>query len=190
MPARLRRGDGLQRQLDHPLLGESGDSAFYLKRTLIFGAARPAASCTCSPGAACKALRPLTPLLLAGSFFLLRGRHAPGRRHQVNGAARWLGSGPLQIQPSELAKVALILYGAHLLATRPEIVTRGVGAMAPFLAVVGAGVLADRGRARPRHGAGHVAFAIAALLVAAGARLRDLGAARRARSPWSCCSRS
>ena len=38
----------------------------------------------------------------------------------VNGASRWIGAGFLQIQPSELAKVALILYGADLLAAQAE----------------------------------------------------------------------
>ena len=38
----------------------------------------------------------------------------------VNGATRWLGAGPLQFQPSELLKVALVLYAAQLLAARPK----------------------------------------------------------------------
>ena len=58
-----------------------------------------------------------------------------------------------QFQPSELAKVALVLYGAHLLATRPKRVrgARGPGAD-PARDRAGAG--ADRGAARPRHGDG------------------------------------
>nr|WP_233608674.1 putative lipid II flippase FtsW [Nocardia stercoris] len=42
----------------------------------------------------------------------------PGVGTQVQGARRWFVLGPLSIQPSELAKVALIVWGAHLLATR------------------------------------------------------------------------
>ena len=38
----------------------------------------------------------------------------------VNGSSRWIGSGFLQIQPSELAKVALVLYAADLLAAQAE----------------------------------------------------------------------
>ena len=61
------------------LLGESGDSAFYLKRTLIFGALGLLLMHLLARRGI-KALRPLTPLLLAGAFFLLRDRDAPGRR--------------------------------------------------------------------------------------------------------------
>lgn len=42
----------------------------------------------------------------------------PGVGVTVNGATRWLGAGPLQIQPSEFAKFGLLLFVANLLATR------------------------------------------------------------------------
>jgi cell division protein FtsW len=42
----------------------------------------------------------------------------PGVGLQVNGASRWLGYGPLSLQPSELAKLALLLFVADLLARR------------------------------------------------------------------------
>jgi cell division protein FtsW len=42
----------------------------------------------------------------------------PGVGMNVNGASRWLGYGPLSLQPSELAKLTVLLYVADLLARR------------------------------------------------------------------------
>ncbi|MET0902200.1 MAG: putative lipid II flippase FtsW [Acidimicrobiales bacterium] len=42
----------------------------------------------------------------------------PGVGLQVNGASRWLGYGPVSLQPSELAKLTLLLFVADLLARR------------------------------------------------------------------------
>jgi cell division protein FtsW len=38
---------------------------------------------------------------------------------QINGARRWIGVGPAQFQPSELAKLALVVWCAAYLARRP-----------------------------------------------------------------------
>lgn len=153
------------------LLGESGDSAYYLKRTLIFGALGLVVMHLLA-GRGVKLLRPLTPLLLGGSFFLCAAVMLPGVGVEVNGSRAWLAAGPLQIQPSELMKIALILFSAQLLATRPAIVKGGIGPMTPVLGVVGGGVLVvgvgDLGTALV------TCLAITALLVGAGARLRDL----------------
>ena len=75
------------------LLGESGDSAFYLKRTVIFGALGLVVMHLLARRGL-KPLRPLTPLLLAGAFFLLRVVMLPGVGVEVNGSRAWLGAGP------------------------------------------------------------------------------------------------
>ncbi len=61
----------------------------------------------------------LTRPLLLFSFVCLLAVKVPGLGVTVNGARRWLGAGPLQFQPSEIAKLALVLYGAMVLAARP-----------------------------------------------------------------------
>ena len=45
----------------------------------------------------------------------------PGMGVRVNGAHRWLGFGPLQFQPSEIMKLALVLHISGVIATRPKI---------------------------------------------------------------------
>ncbi|MGV1050038.1 MAG: putative lipid II flippase FtsW [Solirubrobacterales bacterium] len=149
--------------------GGLSDSAFYLKRTLMFGAvgllimhlvARHGLT----------AVRRLTPALLAVSMLLLVA--VLGIGSDVNGASRWIGGGSLQIQPSELAKVAQVLYGADLLARKPRR-ARSIEGFMPFLLVVGAACLLIM--LEPDMGTTMViVFAVAATLIAAGARPRDL----------------
>lgn len=60
--------------------------------------------------------------------------------HEVNGARRWAGFGAFKIQPSELAKLAIVLYVARLCAGRPKLMTTfSAGPLAPLLVL---GVLA------------------------------------------------
>ncbi|HEY2334479.1 MAG TPA: putative lipid II flippase FtsW [Solirubrobacterales bacterium] len=150
--------------------GNLADSAFYLKRTLIFGAVGLLVMrLTARHGLA--TVRRLTPALLVGSLFLLFVVLVAGS--SANGASRWIGPGSLQFQPSELAKVALILYGADLLAREPKRV-RTIQGLMPFLLVVATACLLII--AEPDMGTTMVvAFSVGATLVAAGARLADLG---------------
>ena len=150
--------------------GGLSSSAYYLKRTLAFGAiALAIMHVTARIGL--EKIRNLTPLLLGGSLFLLVA--VLGAGSEVNGATRWIGGGSMQIQPSELAKVALILYGADLLARKPKRV-RSLEGMMPFLLVAGASCLLIM--LEPDMGTTMViVFAVAATLVAAGARPVDLG---------------
>jgi cell division protein FtsW len=149
--------------------GGLSDSAFYLKRTLLFGAVGLAIMhLTARHGLA--TVRRLTPAILGVSLFLLLAVLVGGS--SVNGASRWIGPSFIQLQPSELAKVALILYGADLLARKPKR-ARTIQGLMPFLLVVAAATLLIM--AEPDMGTTMViCFSVTATLVAAGMRLRDL----------------
>jgi cell division protein FtsW len=117
------------------LLNSGGNGFYYLERTLVFAAIgllvmRVAAV----RGVA--AIRTLTPLIVVGSIFLLFVVLLPGVGQQANGAQRWVGAGLLQFQPSELAKIALVLYGAYLLAKEPKR-ARTLSGLGPYLLLVG-----------------------------------------------------
>jgi len=58
--------------------------------------------------------------LLAVVTVLLVAVCVPGVGVVVNGSRRWLGVGSLQFQPSELAKLALVLFAASLLSRRAD----------------------------------------------------------------------
>jgi cell division protein FtsW len=120
-------------------------------------------------------VRRATPVLLVASFVLLLAVLLPGIGIQVNGARRWLGGGPLQFQPSELAKIALVLYAAQTLATGRSRLTTLRGVLTSPVVVV-AGVACLLLVAEPDLGTALViAFTLAAMLVAAGVPLRILG---------------
>jgi cell division protein FtsW len=150
--------------------GGLSDSAYYLKRTLLFGAVGLVIMHLAARHGL-RVVRNLTPLILGGSIFLLFAVLAVG--NEVNGATRWLGGGFLQVQPSELAKVALILYAADLLANKPKRV-RAIEGMMPLLLVAGGSAALimlqpDMGTTMT------IVFALGATLIAAGARPADLG---------------
>ncbi|HEX8959745.1 MAG TPA: putative lipid II flippase FtsW [Solirubrobacterales bacterium] len=149
--------------------GGLSNSAYYLKRTVIVGAIGLLAMHLVARGGL-DFVRRLTPALVAGSLFLLVAVLGAGA--SVNGATRWIGSGSIQFQPSELAKVALVLYGADLLARKPKR-ARSIEGFMPLLLLTAAACLLvilepDLGTAMV------IAFAVGATLVAAGARPRDL----------------
>jgi cell division protein FtsW len=84
-------------------------------------------------------LRLLAPLLVGGSLVLLTAVLVIGP--PVNGARRWISFGPAVFQPSELAKLALCIWAAALLARRPAPRTlkelwRPVGALTAVFCVL------------------------------------------------------
>src|SRR5690242_18558574 len=113
-------------------------------------------------------------ILLLGSFALLLLVLVPGFGVEVNGARRWFSAGPIQFQPSEPMKLALVLYAARYLADHPKRMRSFRQAVAPIAVVAGPACLLivvepDLGTTLV------VAFAITTLLLAAGMPVRYLG---------------
>jgi cell division protein FtsW len=114
----------------------------------------------------------ITRLFLAVSVFLLVAVLFAGV--DIGGARRWIGAGGLQFQPSELVKLALVLYLARHLAEHPKRMQRGFKvAMAPIaFAVLPVCVLIYK---EPDLGTMLVVLmTVTALLVAAGTPTRYL----------------
>jgi cell division protein FtsW len=155
------------------LLSGEGDPARFLKRYVLYAALGLIAMRVCSR-LSLRAVKRVTPALLLAGFLLTVAVMIPGVGVQVNGATRWLSAGPVQFQPSELLKVALVLYAASLLAARPRRVRTLDGLVKPLAIVVGAACVLLL--AQPDMGTALVICAsIGALVVVAGARLRHLG---------------
>jgi len=79
----------------------------------------------------------VSPLMLA-TLVAMTAVLVPGLGVEVNGARRWFNLGIANFQPSELLKLALPLYVAHVVAARWSSVRRGeVGAlMVPAIPVI------------------------------------------------------
>ncbi len=114
-----------------------------------------------------------SPLLLAGAFVLLLLVLLPWVGHEVNGSRRWLRIGPLNFQPSELARVALLTYvAAYAVRYQAELAGSWQGFVKP-LAVLGAAAVLLL--FEPDLGAAIVLLATGiVVLFLAGARLRDV----------------
>ena len=118
------------------------------------------------------ALKWTGPLLLV-AFVLLVLVKIPGIGITVNGARRWLGAGPLQFQPSELMKLALVLHCTRQIALRPKIVREPRLMVVPIGAAVGCAVLLVA--SQPDLGTALVImFTLVAILVVAGISIRHL----------------
>ncbi|HZO62020.1 MAG TPA: putative lipid II flippase FtsW [Gaiellaceae bacterium] len=99
-----------------------GNPAYYLKRQAIFGFLG-LGFLVAGRLWSYRRLRNAAPLLLLGSLFLLLLALVGGEN--VNGARRWIAVGGATFQPSELAKLAVVVWIALYLAKRPVPTTIG-----------------------------------------------------------------
>lgn len=117
----------------------------------------------------------IAPLALAGSAALLLAVliAPPTIAPTINGAARWLVLGGVQLQPSEVAKLALVLWIAMMVARDPKSMTTPRG-MAPYAIVTSA--LALLVIVQPDLGTtGIIVMTAFVMAFVAGAPLRNLG---------------
>jgi cell division protein FtsW len=113
----------------------NGDSSYYLRKQGLY-ALVGVALLLLLRRTGFGALRLLSPALVLGSVALLLAVLAMGQT--VNGARRWLQVGPAVFQPSELAKLALVVFAAAYLSRRPA--PRTLGELMKPLGLVTGGV--------------------------------------------------
>ncbi len=131
------------------LLEGQGDGTAYLVKYLIYGVLGFVVMQVVAKMDLGR-IREFTPTLLLISFALVVLVKVPGFGVKVNGATRWIGAGPLQFQPSELMKIALVLYAVRLLTDKPSMVRTFKGIRSPCC-TSSARRSADRLPARPGH---------------------------------------
>jgi cell division protein FtsW len=118
-------------------------------------------------------IRALAPTLVVTSLVLCFGVLAVGAR--INGARRWIDVGPLVFQPSELAKLALVVWtAAYLSRRRPPRTLQELGRPIGFLVLLFAVLVLvepDLGTALT------LLLVVGAILLVSGTRLQLLATA-------------
>ena len=110
----------------------------------------------------------IADLLMIGAFGLLILVLVPGVGVTVNEATRWLKLG-VQFQPSEVMKIALIIFMASKIAKKPDKIKKFVTGLLPYLALLG--VIALLLLLEPHMSAAVIMLVIgAAILFTAGAK--------------------
>lgn len=149
--------------------GQFGDPFYHVKRQAIFAVV----------GICVLMVTLHIPLRLwrEASWFLLMGSYAllllvlvPGIGHEVNGSLRWIDLGPFNLQPSELAKVFVVVYMAAFLERHlDEVREDWSGFVKPLIVISAAVVLLHF---EPDHGAMVILMLTTfALIFLAGAKL-------------------
>jgi cell division protein FtsW len=110
---------------------EHGDIAYYVKRQLIWlliGLLAAAAVYRMDLAR----LKQAAPYLLVAAIVGLLLVFVPGLGIGVNGGRRWIGVASLTFEPSEFAKLALVIYLSAMLASRGDRITSLVRGLFPL----------------------------------------------------------
>ena len=77
-----------------------------------------------------------SPFLFIGTIVLLVAVLVPGLGHGVNGAKRWISLAMINLQPSELMKLMVVLYAADYTVRKQALMHRLAKSFLPMAAVV------------------------------------------------------
>jgi cell division protein FtsW len=116
-------------------LDEHGSSWYYVSRQAVWASVGAAALLAVSRVDYHRWRRMATPMLWVG-LSALAAVLIPGLGVTANGARRWLGTGPITIQPAEMVKLALLVWVADLLARRAAWVRNTRATLRPVLVVL------------------------------------------------------
>lgn len=97
----------------------TGDSYYYLKKQLLY-IVIGGVSLILLSRFDYRQVRNVTYPLLLGAFVGLVAVEIPGFGHTAGGAARWISIGPINVQPSEIVKLAVLLAAADVLARKRD----------------------------------------------------------------------
>ncbi len=113
----------------------ANNGAWFLARHGVFLAAALAAA-ICVFLVPARLWQRLAPWLFLGGVLLLVAVLVPGVGREVNGARRWLALPVVSVQPSELMKLAAVLYAADYTVRKHSVLKSFKKGLLPMLAVM------------------------------------------------------
>ncbi|MGB2630201.1 MAG: putative lipid II flippase FtsW [Candidatus Omnitrophota bacterium] len=116
--------------------GTYGDSLYFVKRHLIYLVMGLAAAVFCMSVPA-RGIQDHARMIMLASLFLLAIVLVPGIGSEVSGARRWLRIGDFGFQPSEAAKLAIVIYLADLTTRKKYFIQNMKYGLLPPLFVTG-----------------------------------------------------
>jgi len=150
------------------------DTFFFLRHQLLYGGTIGLVAFLLALYVPYRSWRILALPGLLLSLVLLVLVFVPGLQVTSGGATRWIGIGPITIQPTEITKLAFILYLAALLEAKGSEIRNFMKSVVPFLVIMG--VMGGLIILQPDIGTLFSIVLIAGSMVfAAGFRLRHLG---------------
>jgi cell division protein FtsW len=165
---------------------EHGDIAYYVKRQLVWLAIGIVAALAVYRIDLLR-LKRAAPVLLLAAVAGLMLVFVPHIGVGVNGGRRWIGVSALSFQPSEFAKLALVVYVAAVLSVRGDRITSLTRGLFPLCVPVG--IMALLVLKEPDMGtASLLVFVSFAMFFAAGARVFHLLAIVAATAPIAAIS--
>ncbi|KKW67745.1 cell division protein FtsW [Lampropedia cohaerens] len=120
---------------DNPRFGDIGNEYFLIRHVVSIGVAFVAAVTVFQ--IPMEMWRKHAVWVLLGTIVLLIAVLIPGIGISVNGARRWLPLGLMRFQPSELAKLAVVIYAADYMVRRMDVRERFFRAVLPIGLPVG-----------------------------------------------------
>jgi cell division protein FtsW len=115
---------------------EFGDTNYYVARQAVFALVGVGAM-VFFMRMDYRHLRRLSVPMLGIALIGLLAVLIPGIGSERNGASRWLEAGPVSIQPSEFAKLAVVVYISAWLASRGTQISRFTLGFVPFVLILG-----------------------------------------------------
>lgn len=113
-----------------------GDRFYYLKRQLAWAAISIAAMLF-AMNFDYRHLKRLAPLILLGGLGLLVVVLIPGIGRVAHGARRWIGVGSLGVQPSEVMKLAFVIFLAASMSAKGKKMRAFTTGVIPYVALCG-----------------------------------------------------